>query len=44
MSSTTTTHAPARPAADDLPRPRLRELVPAHCTAGGKALLAARDL
>jgi IclR family KDG regulon transcriptional repressor len=24
-------------------RPRLRELVPAHCTAGGKALLAWRD-
>jgi DNA-binding IclR family transcriptional regulator len=28
--------------ADDL-RPRLRELVPAHCTAGGKVLLAWRD-
>jgi DNA-binding IclR family transcriptional regulator len=25
-------------------RPQLRELVPAHCTAGGKALLAWRDL
>ena len=28
---------------DEIPRPGLRELVPAHCTAGGKALLAARD-
>ncbi|HEX6389052.1 MAG TPA: IclR family transcriptional regulator, partial [Solirubrobacteraceae bacterium] len=27
----------------DVPRPHLRELVPAHCTAGGKALLAWRD-
>jgi DNA-binding IclR family transcriptional regulator len=27
----------------DAPRPHLRELVPAHCTAGGKALLAWRD-
>ena len=26
-----------------IPEPRLRELVPAHCTAGGKVLLAARD-
>lgn len=26
-----------------IPEPRLRELVPAHCTAGGKALLAGRD-
>jgi DNA-binding IclR family transcriptional regulator len=26
-----------------IPEPRLRELVPAHCTAGGKALLAERD-
>lgn len=27
----------------DTPHPHLRELVPAHCTAGGKALLAWRD-
>jgi len=26
-----------------VPEPRLRELVPAHCTAGGKALLAGRE-
>jgi IclR family KDG regulon transcriptional repressor len=26
-----------------IPEPRLRELVPAHCTASGKALLAGRD-
>jgi DNA-binding IclR family transcriptional regulator len=26
-----------------IPEPRLRELIPAHCTAGGKALLAGRD-
>jgi hypothetical protein len=26
-----------------IPEPRLRELVPARCTAGGKALLAGRD-
>ena len=26
-----------------VPEPRLRELVPAHCTAGGKALLAERE-
>ncbi len=32
----------AAPAADDA-RPRLRELVPAHCSAGGKALLAWRE-
>lgn len=30
-------------AADAVEPPRLRELVPAHCTAGGKALLAWRD-
>jgi DNA-binding IclR family transcriptional regulator len=30
-------------ASGDDGRPRLRELVPAHCTAGGKALLAWRD-
>jgi DNA-binding IclR family transcriptional regulator len=30
------------PTEDDV-RPRLRELVPAHCTAGGKMLLAWRD-
>jgi IclR family acetate operon transcriptional repressor len=29
--------------ADDEVRPRLRELVPAHCAAGGKVLLAWRD-
>jgi DNA-binding IclR family transcriptional regulator len=29
--------------ADEQVRPRLRELVPAHCTAGGKVLLAWRD-
>jgi DNA-binding IclR family transcriptional regulator len=28
---------------DGVPEPRLRELVRAHCTAGGKALLAERD-
>ncbi len=30
-------------AESDDAHPRLRELVPAHCTAGGKALLASRD-
>jgi IclR family transcriptional regulator, acetate operon repressor len=34
-------HAPAGTA--DTPRPQLRELVPCHCTAAGKALLAWRD-
>jgi DNA-binding IclR family transcriptional regulator len=34
-------HAPAGGAA--APRPQLRELVPAHCTAAGKALLAWRE-
>ena len=31
------------PTTRGVPEPRLRELVPAHCTAGGKALLAARE-
>ena len=34
-------HAPA--GKSDTPRPQLRELVPAHCTAAGKALLAWRE-
>jgi IclR family transcriptional regulator, acetate operon repressor len=34
-------HAPA--GTQDTPRPQLRELVPAHCTAAGKALLAWRE-
>jgi IclR family transcriptional regulator, acetate operon repressor len=34
-------HAPA--GASDKPRPQLRELVPCHCTAAGKALLAWRE-
>jgi IclR family transcriptional regulator, acetate operon repressor len=34
-------HAPAGTA--DTPRPQLRELVPCHCTAAGKALLAWRE-
>jgi DNA-binding IclR family transcriptional regulator len=34
-------HAPA--GRSDTPRPQLRELVPCHCTAAGKALLAWRD-
>jgi DNA-binding IclR family transcriptional regulator len=34
-------HAPA--GRSDTPRPRLRELVPCHCTAAGKALLAWRE-
>ena len=34
-------HAPAD--RSDTPRPRLRELVPCHCTAAGKALLARRE-
>jgi IclR family transcriptional regulator, acetate operon repressor len=34
-------HAPADRA--DTPRPQLRELVPCHCTAAGKALLAWRE-
>jgi DNA-binding IclR family transcriptional regulator len=34
-------HAPAGGA--DTPRPQLRELVPCHCTAAGKALLAWRE-
>jgi DNA-binding IclR family transcriptional regulator len=34
-------HAPA--GAAEAPRPHLRELVPCHCTAAGKALLAWRD-
>ena len=33
----------ARSAEARIPEPRLRELVPARCTAGGKALLAGRD-
>ena len=34
-------HAPA--GRSDTPRPQLRELVPCHCTAAGKALLAWRE-
>jgi IclR family acetate operon transcriptional repressor len=34
-------HAPA--GGTDAPRPQLRELVPSHCTAAGKALLAWRE-
>jgi DNA-binding IclR family transcriptional regulator len=34
-------HAPAGSA--EVPRPQLRELVPCHCTAAGKALLAWRE-
>jgi DNA-binding IclR family transcriptional regulator len=34
-------HAPA--GTPDTPRPQLRELVPCHCTAAGKALLAWRE-